>query len=336
MDTKDNQEGDDSVRFFSLFFILLLTTVSSGQELRDFVPPNRVPAWAAILDVPSEVMLYSQLLYIGPRNARLLGEEIKKAEEALKPGETAKYIVIVRYGGGTIIFQRLERIDVDFLGTPDDKVLAIITLSRPKFGFKVGPIPALSKEAFGEVKKQLGDTPLTYADHCFCIEAINASNGHSIDANDTAKTLRLLGKLELRDLTKEDMNARASADGTVILATVANEPTYRVYIVESGQLDKTAYPKGEFLKSLGNTVWLYTKTDDGCEYVTIYANLDKVNAKPGDKTKRADTVLGQWKSLASPTLNWSVWRVHGPKQRFFREAGGPKPYCILPLSQKST
>ena len=318
------------MRFIGFIFLLVLLAIpASTQELRDFVPPNNFDRGLAAGRAPLAV-LWNLQLYIGYQNSQAYTNAVEKAKDALKPGETAHYGVIVRYAGGTTLFQRLERIDEPTLKATEDKTLAVIKLSKSKYGIKVGPLPALSKEAFNEAKKSI-NAPLTYADHCFATEALNAVNGYSVNATDVAGTLRLLGQIKLQDLTKEDLTARAVTDGTIILTAKADESTYRVFNIETGQLDAMTYPQGEFLKSLGNTVWLYTRTAEGAEYTTIYAHLDKVDAKPGQQTKRAESVLGKWKTLDSTTINLEIWRVHGQQQRFFRDTGEPKPYCVLPV-----
>lgn len=307
-----------------------------SQELADFVPPSNFAKGAAIVDAPDVILWHFKLFVIGPRNMKLFNEAVEKARKELKPGESAKYYVVGEYAAGTVFFRYLEHTDRPVYRKVSERTIALIELGKARYILKPGPTSVLSKEAFGELKKHLKASPLTYADHCFGTEAMNALNGYSVDAGDTATALRLRTKLEWKDLLQDDLRARAVANGTVILVANANEDTYRVYNVDTKQLDKKAYPKGEYLKSLGNTVWLYTKTASGEEYTTVYANLDKIDAKLGQPTLRADSIIGQWKTLASPPLNWSVWRVHGPGQRFFlRENGVAKPYRVLPVSQET-
>lgn len=320
----------------SLFALVFLTIPASAQELRDFIPPSNFDRGTALARAPGALLWNFQLFYIGPRNARLFEEAVKKAKESLKPGETVHYRVIVRYAGSTVIFQRIERDDIPTISVPEDKVLAVIELTKMKFGFRSRPLFPLSKEAFAEVKKQLGDSPLTYEDHCFVTDAINALNEHEpIDVRTYEDGQKLSPRLERQDLTKEDLTAWAVGQGVVILVAKADESTYRVYDTETDKIDGMAYTKGEFLKSLGNTVWLWSRSRDGAEYVTIYSNLDTIKAKLGQYTIPARIDIGQWKRSTSRALNWSIWRVHGPEQRFLREIGEPKPYCVVPIPEKS-
>ena len=311
-------------------FLLFLTTPLAFTQGVAFLPPSQSEQVRNVGRAPKALLWNFQLFYVGPHNARLFEQEVKKAEESLKPGETVQFRVIARQVGSILVFQRLERADIPVIKPVEDMTMALIELSKSQFAIKSGLLSALSKAEFDEVKRQLDNSPLTYADHCFGTEALNALNGYSVDATDIAAIQRLRGRLELQDLTKEDLAARAVAEGVVILIAEAAADTYRVFNIETGQVDRTAYPKGEFIKSLGGTVWLYTKRADGTEYTTIYANLDKIAVEPGRRTNRSETVLGQWKTFSSPTLNLSIWRVHGAEQRFLRETGEPKPYCVLP------
>lgn len=314
----------------SILIILGCSQFILGQELANFVPPSNFDRGTALARAPGALLWNFQLFVVGPRNAKLFGEEVDKAKNELKPGETAKYYLVGEVVGNTAIFRYLERVGRPVLRKGTERTIGIIELGKSRYALKPGPLWALSKDEFAELKKQLKDSQLTFADHCFGTEALNALNGYSVNATDKVKALQLLAKVEWKDLLEEDRRARAVADGTVILVAHANEDTYRVYDADMMQLDKKAYPKGEYVKSLGNTVWLYSKTASGEEYTTIYSNLGKIDVKLGQQTERAETVLGQWETLATPAVNWSIWRVHGPGQRFLRDVGTAKPYCVLP------
>lgn len=303
-----------------------------SQELANFIPPSNFDRGTALARAPGALLWNFQIFVIGPRNAELFGEEVAKAKNELKTGETVKHYIVGEQAGSTVFFRYLERADRPVYRKATERTLGVIELSKARYALKPGPILVLSPEAFGEVKEQLKDSPLTYADHCFSTEAINALNGYSVDAQDKEKAFRLMNNVDLKDLLAEDLQARAVANGTVILVAHANEDTYRVYSIDTQQPDKKAYPKGEYVKSLGNTVWLNSKTPSGEEYTTIYSNLDKIEVKLGQQTERADAVIGKWKTPGS-SVNCSIWRVHGPNQRFLRDIGDVTPYSVMPVQR---
>jgi hypothetical protein len=273
------------------------------------IPPNTLRAYRNAVNTPIVICWHLNVLVVEPQyNQRLRTAKWKELKK-LNPGESATYLIVGEEVSGDAgnfhFFRYLIKEGEPRLDPPGYKVLGKIKIERSRYSINLAELPPLSPNDFEKYKKELKLDKLTYGDHLFVTKAINALKG-----NET-----------IIDLL--DSKARSVADGTVILTAKKEEATFHVFDVDTKQTDKTPYPKGEFVKSLGNTIWLHTKMPNGMEYTVIYAQLDDVDVSIGSFVKQSKTI-GKWNKKRDITM----WRVRGKQERFLQN----EPYRVFPIN----
>jgi hypothetical protein len=290
---------------FTFLILVLFSNIVYSQNLADSIPPENFARAKTIAVVPQVLFWHFNLLVVEPKYNKELNAAKRKEYDKLKIGETVTFSIIGDQVDEARFFRYLLKEGESKLDTY--KVLGKVTISKPRYTSNLPMLLPPSKNDFDEIKKLVDMPELTYEDHIFATNAINA----------------LRGKDTFIDLL--DPTARAIADGTVILVARKEDRDFRVFDIDTNKPDTKKYPKGKFVESLGNTVWLYSKIEDR-EYTTIYAHLDNFQTYLGSNVIKSETI-GKWQHEKS-TIN--IWRTHGRQQRFLRN----EPYCIMPLTIK--
>jgi hypothetical protein len=302
-----NKETETVTRIiFTTFLVwILFSNIVYSQRLANNIPPEKF-AQRNKVAIPQIFLWHFNLLVVEPKYYEELNAAKREKYDKLKLGETVTFLIIGEQVGDTRFFKYLIK-----EGTPrldSYKVMGKVTISKSQYVLHLSKLPPLTNNDFDKFKKLINVSELTYDDHLFATEAINA----------------LHGKNSFIDLL--DPIAHAISEGTIILIAKKDESAFQVFDIDTNKPDAKKYPKGEFVESMGNTVWLYSKIN-GREYTTIYSHLDNIQIDLGSKVKQAETIIGKWQKEKT---NISIWRTHGKQQRFLRN----NPYCILPVATK--
>lgn len=304
------------------FFSFAFSDYAIGQMQPGISVPGA--AFAQLTSNAPDVALWHwKVFQLFPANCSDFNKAVSEEKSKLKPGESKRFAVYfsILPDGQPIRFMYLRPTDQDALHSANIQRMAEIELTREKYG--ITRLPMISESEFKR-ETNLQKFHQDYSDYAFSMNAMNAINGFS---ERDAVNMNVYGI---------DEKARAVANGTVILVASKDSDAYQVYNLERKELDPQSYIKKETLKEMGNTVWLYIKSNGGAEYTVVYSHLDKINVKLGQSLTQTQEI-GAWKSAETTDCRWYIFRIFGMKQVFLRESSGDqKPYCVYPIHPNKT
>ncbi len=292
----------------------LVLAILSGTVPGKARPPH---LGQALGDLPDAVLWHLKVSYLLPSNFAAFERARLSAMASLEPGESADFDVLMRLGpdDAPLVFAGLVRSDTARITSADTCTVARLRLSQPRLVLCQMTRLASDRAFFESLRSHYPKMLARMGFEDFLV-------GERVWAN-------TVGCREGRFYNVLDPTARAGGSGRIILVSKSGERTYRVFNVETGEVEEVR--KGSKLPKLGTTVFLLMDARGAPtrRYVVVYTRLAKALVRPGAEAKAGQTVIG----LFTREGSWEVWRVHGPEQYFLSPLDGsePRPYRVAPV-----